>query len=717
MHCHRATSLVARLRTNASHRPVRNANKFSRSFVQNVLHRQHPPLQSHQQWRAFSLKNCQVVIPWGSQSGTGRSFAETLGHELKSGGFKSKCVDLADMPGNKFELAIKEWQQSNTTASASSSDKEQLYVFVTASFGEGEPTDNAKDFYEWLMKPEREQNLLKGLKYTVFGLGNSRDHKEHYQAAAINIDQRLSELGAERVFRIGLGDDAGDIENDFDSWRKEFVTFIRQDQQQQQQQQSSQQPAQQQQQHQQSVGSWTSSLEPDPQEQQQPEAPDTALSISYGFDVDPLKESDDSLRIFNPLEEASAKNPYNAPVIQSLDLSPFAHPTRTTKHITLDLRGSNMHYRTGDYLCVYPRYRPFQAQGQPQAPNHDAVMRMTRRLNVNPDCTFVVQGDDTTSIPFADRPVTVRQVLEQYVDLCGQVPNSAVIDTLARFATKSEQRKKLLQLSRDQEAIKKLKNEHRTIVDLLEEYRSIELPWREFVVHVAPSLQIVPRTYSIASSASVQPDTVSIMVRQCTFQSKVHKDKTLFGLSSTYLTSISPINVMRPPRVTMFVRSSGFNLPDDPQTPVIFLAGGAGLAPFMGFLQEREYLMRTKGAMIGPSVLYFGSRNPNECLLADVLQDYVRKKVVGEVRFTFDEGGLESQRKFVSDRLRDDVKEVWSYIERGAYIYLCGPSAFGMACREALAAVFKYGTNCTAEQAMQRVSELKASKRYKEDIC
>ena len=82
---------------------------------------------------------------------------------------------------------------------------EQFAIFVLATYGEGEPTDNAKGFYEWLLSDEREPGELKNLKYTVFGLGNKT--YEQFNAVARKVDTRLEELGASRIFEKGEGDD------------------------------------------------------------------------------------------------------------------------------------------------------------------------------------------------------------------------------------------------------------------------------------------------------------------------------------------------------------------------------------------------------------------------------------------------------------------------------------------------------------------------------
>lgn len=76
-------------------------------------------------------------------------------------------------------------------------------IFVVATYGEGEPTDNAKDFYDWLMSEEAES--LNNLQYTVFGLGNKT--YEHYNHMGKQFNKRLEELGAKRIYPYGEGDD------------------------------------------------------------------------------------------------------------------------------------------------------------------------------------------------------------------------------------------------------------------------------------------------------------------------------------------------------------------------------------------------------------------------------------------------------------------------------------------------------------------------------
>ena len=95
-----------------------------------------------------------------------------------------------------------------------------IAVFVVATYGEGDPTDNAIPFHDWI----KEDHELAGLNFAVFSLGNKT--YEHYQAFGRYLNKRLEELGGNRVCEIGEGDDDENIEEDFVAWREIFWANI-----------------------------------------------------------------------------------------------------------------------------------------------------------------------------------------------------------------------------------------------------------------------------------------------------------------------------------------------------------------------------------------------------------------------------------------------------------------------------------------------------------
>ncbi len=92
-----------------------------------------------------------------------------------------------------------------------------LAVFLLATYGEGDPTDNAMQFAKWLKDEDGElsEQALGGLRFAVFGLGSTQ--YEHYNKMGKFAFQRLTELGAGAVVELGLGDELT-VEEDFEKW-------------------------------------------------------------------------------------------------------------------------------------------------------------------------------------------------------------------------------------------------------------------------------------------------------------------------------------------------------------------------------------------------------------------------------------------------------------------------------------------------------------------
>ena len=155
-------------------------------------------------------KNC--VVFYGSQTGTAEDYASRLAKEGASRfGLKTLVADLEDYDYDSLDEF----------------PADKVAVFVLATYGEGEPTDNAVEFYDFLTgeNPEFstgksiEENPLSNLHYVAFGLGNNT--YEHYNSMVRNVNTTLTKLGAHRIGEAGEGDDgAGTMEEDFLAWKE-----------------------------------------------------------------------------------------------------------------------------------------------------------------------------------------------------------------------------------------------------------------------------------------------------------------------------------------------------------------------------------------------------------------------------------------------------------------------------------------------------------------
>ncbi len=108
----------------------------------------------------------KITVWFGSQTGTAEEFAKTISKEGAKRGFDMHPMDL-----ERFKPS--EMEGSNA-------------IFLVATYGEGDPTDNARSFYTW-MTEEAQTEALKDMKYAVFGLGNSQ--YEHYNTMGRTFDK------------------------------------------------------------------------------------------------------------------------------------------------------------------------------------------------------------------------------------------------------------------------------------------------------------------------------------------------------------------------------------------------------------------------------------------------------------------------------------------------------------------------------------------------
>ncbi|ETW01204.1 hypothetical protein H310_06795 [Aphanomyces invadans] len=150
-----------------------------------------------------------VTVFYGSQTGTAESFAKTiatLGNEQKY--FETDLVDLEEFEPTMLKTL-------------------EYVVFVMATYGEGDPTDNAIEFMKYLNGTNEQlaDDEFENVKYTVFGLGNKQ--YEQYNAIGRAVDSLLAKHGAQRVYPLGEGDDDGALEEDFDAWKEKLWSTLR----------------------------------------------------------------------------------------------------------------------------------------------------------------------------------------------------------------------------------------------------------------------------------------------------------------------------------------------------------------------------------------------------------------------------------------------------------------------------------------------------------
>lgn len=593
-----------------------------------------------------------IVIFYGSQTGTAEDFSGRLAKESNRYGMKAIVADPEEC---EMEDLSKLPDISNSLA-----------IFVLATYGEGDPTDNAQEFYDWLQDGGTQ---LDGVNYAVFGLGNKT--YEHYNSMGKYVDRRLEELGASRIFELGMGDDDANIEEDFITWKDKF---------------------------------WP------------------AVCDHFGIAIvgEDISMRQYSLTVHNALEDKlfngepvrlgsfknqkppyDAKNPYLAPVRVNRELHKSGN--RSCMHIEFDISNSKIRYDSGDHVAVYP------------VNCVELVEKIGKRLNVDLELAFTltnVDEDASKKHPFPC-PTTYRIALMHYLDITS-CPRTNVLKELAEYASNPKEKEFILKLIQSSPEGKELYqnwiiNDHRTILHVLEDLPSLN-PSIDHICELLPRLQA--RYYSISSSPKVSPNAITItavLVEYETLSKRLMK-----GVATSWLKEKGP-NKSSEIAVPIFVRKSQFRLPFKPTVPILMIGPGTGIAPFMGFIQER-HSVKAEGKPVGETVLYFGCRHKSEDFLyEDELQTFKDEGTLTKLYVAFSRD--QKQKVYVQNLMTENGEEIWSLLDQGGHIYVCG-DARHMAhdVDEVLQKVVTSYGRMNASAAQDYLKKLRSRGRYSCDV-
>ncbi|XP_052801447.1 NADPH--cytochrome P450 reductase-like [Mya arenaria] len=553
--------------------------------------------------------NRNVVVFYGSQTGTGEEFAGRLAKDCAGYGMKGMVADPEEC---EMEDLSRLTEIDNGLA-----------IFCMATYGEGDPTDNAQEFYEWLQTGDVELN---GVKFAVFGLGNKT--YEHFNAMGKYVDKRLEELGAERVFEVGSGDDDGNIEEDFVTWREKFWPAVCEH-----------------------FGVEATGDQVNVRQYTLTEHDDLPAEKVFRGEIARLRSFD------NQRPPYDAKNPYLAAVKVNRELHKGGD--RSCMHIEFDISGSKIRYEAGDHVAVYPMNDP------------DSVKAIGKRLGVDLDKIITLTNVDEEASkkhPFPN-PCSYRTALLHYMDITS-CPRTHILRELAEYAEDEKDKEFLLKLTSATPEGKSLYNEwiiksHRTILHILEDLPSIAAPI-DHICELLPRLQA--RYYSISSSPKQDPTSIHITAVLVEYETKTNR--TIKGVATNWLALMKPAENGAVHRVPIYVRKSQFRLPFKTALPVIMIGPGTGLAPFRGFLQERHYL-KTEGKPVGDTILYFGCRKSAEdYIYEDELAEYMKNQTLTKLHLAFSRD--QEKKVYVQHLLNQNKEETWKLLEAGGHLYVCG---------------------------------------------
>lgn len=630
---------------------------------------------------AAKIKNNgkNAIVFYASQTGTAEDYAHKLARDLHSKfGLKVLTADFADFDYDNLQ----------------SLDPDCLTFFMIATYGEGEPTDNSVEFFNWL---ENDADQLATLKFTVFGLGNST--YEFFNAMGTKLNDKLDLLGAERFAPYGQGDDGiGTMDEDFLSWKEECFDSLRQNL---------------------SLEERESVYEPSFDLIDEPALSGSDPHVSNG---EPNKayidgEKDLSRGPFNHT------HPYLAEVSDAKEL--FTSPERSCVHAEFDVSSSNLKYSTGDHLAIWP------SNSDQNVSKFVECFGLSDKI----DDVFSLKAlDSTTQIPFPC-PITYSAVIRYHFEVSGPISRQT-LTSIAPFAPNDQSKSEAIRLGADKIAFaQEIHDRCFNLADALL-YISKGVPWSSvpfvYLIEVVPSLQ--PRYYSISSSSMSEKQVIHVTA---VVEKEVKDDRIVTGVTTNLLKDIEvtkngraelkvvtynlpgPKGKFKNYKLPVHVRRSTFKLPSNPSTPIILVGPGTGIAPMRGFVRERTFLKKSNESLkLGKTILFFGCRKRDEDFLyKDEWPEYA--KVLGDSFQMHTAFSRENPAKknYVQDKILELSKDINDLLQSGAFVYVCGDaSRMARDVQNAFVKIISEQRGVTMERAAELVRSLKVQNMYQEDV-
>ncbi|KAJ3048638.1 hypothetical protein HK097_010367, partial [Rhizophlyctis rosea] len=346
-----------------------------------------------------------------------------------------------------------------------------------------------------------------------------------------------------------------------------------------------------------------------------PKLPAEFLVVSPGSETRSVEESRaHHLDLYKPVAGTAAydytvSSPF-ASKISSVRCLTGPRALKRVIEITLDLSGLGWEYVPGDAFGI-------------NCPNPDKlVLAVLEMLALDPVQTFKMepkQAGGSSGLPFElNKPCTYYEVLKYFLDL-HSLPRKSFFRVLAEYASDLAERRTLLFLSSTQGATtyRNLRLQQPTLLDILHTFPSCKPPFAR-LLETIPRLQ--PRYYSVASCRATSPSSVSFAFNIVEYHTEPPFNKPTRGLCSTWLDELTgraseqgkTINFTNDSRIPIFPKPPvDFRLPESSETPLIMIAAGTGLTPFMGFLKQREADSKA-GKRLGDAWLFHGRRFKGE---------------------------------------------------------------------------------------------------------
>ena len=372
----------------------------------------------------------------------------------------------------------------------------------------------------------------------------------------------------------------------------------------------------------------------------------------------------------------SRMNPFLATMLVNRRLS-GPESEKDTRHFELDLTSWGLSFEVGDSVGVYPTNDP------------DLVDQIIRALGAT-------GGEQVPRLK--GEPTTLREALLR--DYSITQPTPKFLKAIAQRADAAPTLSYLLAPDRKQDLQQYLWGME--VIDFLVDHRSAHFSPEEFVGLLS---KLQPRLYSVASSLKAFPDQVHLIVDVVRYESNGRLRK---GVASSFLAERAddvPVPVFPS-------NAKHFHLPENPDTPIIMVGPGTGVAPFRAYLQERQ----VTGAK-GKNWLFFGAQHVNcDFAYEEDFDTFLKEGILTRLDCAWSRD--QAHKIYVQHKLADNAAEIWKWIDaESAQFFVCGDARrMAKDVDATLRKIVQEQGGKSVDQANEYVEKLKSEKRYKRDV-
>lgn len=368
----------------------------------------------------------------------------------------------------------------------------------------------------------------------------------------------------------------------------------------------------------------------------------------------------------------SRSNPFRAEVLENINLNGRGS-NKETRHLEISLEGSGLTYQPGDSLGVYPENDP------------ELVDLLLAEMNWDPE----------EAVRVKEETVKLKEALSSHFEI------TVLTKPLVEKAAKLSGNEELHQLALDSSRLKSY-IDGRDLIDLVRDFK----PWSSSAQEFVSILRKIPaRLYSISSSFEANPDEVHLTIGAVRYDAHGRERK---GVCSILCAErLQPGGTL-----PVFIQhNENFKMPENPETPIIMVGPGTGIAPFRSFMQERE-----ENGAEGKSWLFFGDQHfVTDFLYQTEWQKWLKDGVLSKLDVAFSRD--DDEKVYVQHRMQENSRELFQWLEQGAAVYICGDEK-NMAhdVHNTLIDIIEKEGGMSREQAEEYLADMQKNKRYQRDV-